>query len=135
MTMGGWWSIAIWALLLVLPLVDPLRRNYARFPGTLKLVRWLVPLLNVGIHLVVTLGALGAPVDHGKGVRTVVAIVFLVLGNSFVTHVSGPFPRRQARAAPGNRFVQSTPFASTTAPRRPAATTAAARVLKSRRWR
>ena len=40
---------------------------------------------------------------------------------------------RQVRAPLGNRLVQSTPAASTTAPRRPAATTAAARVLKSRR--
>ena len=50
-------GIVFWALVLLLPLVDPLRKNYSRFPGTLKLVRWLLPLMNVAVHVVATLGA------------------------------------------------------------------------------
>jgi uncharacterized membrane protein len=75
-------AIVLWAVLLVLPLADPLRRNYARFPGTLKLFRWLVPLTVVAFHLVVALGSLGLPIDSGRGVTVVLAVVFVVLGNS-----------------------------------------------------
>src|SRR5512140_2815563 len=75
-------GFACWALVLLLPLVDPLRRNYARFPDTLKLVRWLLPLLSVAVHIAVTLGGLGVPVDHGTTVRAIVAAFFVVLGNS-----------------------------------------------------
>lgn len=75
-------GLGLWALLLVLPLVDPLRRNYGRFPATLKLFRWLVPLLCVGLHLAATLASLGLPVDHGAAVRALLAITFVVLGNS-----------------------------------------------------
>ena len=75
-------AIVLWAVLLVLPLADPLRRNYARFPETLKLFRWLVPLTVVAFHLVVADGSLGAPIDSGRGIGVVLAVVFVVLGNS-----------------------------------------------------
>ena len=75
-------GLACWAALLVLPLADPLRRNYARFPGTLKLFRWLVPLMTVALHVAVTLSSLGVPLDSGTAVRAIVAAVFVVLGNS-----------------------------------------------------
>ena len=75
-------GLACWALVLLFPLVDPLRRNYARFPGTLKLVRWLLPLMSVAVHATVTLSGLGLPVDHGATVRAIMAVFFVVLGNS-----------------------------------------------------
>lgn len=75
-------GLACWALVLLFPLADPLRKNYARFPGTLKLVRWLLPLMSVAVHAAVTLSGLGLPIDHGATVRAVVAVFFVVLGNS-----------------------------------------------------
>lgn len=75
-------GLACWAALLLLPLADPLRKNYARFPGTLKLFRWLVPLMTVALHAAVTLSCLGVPLDQGAAVRVIVAVVFVVLGNS-----------------------------------------------------
>jgi len=75
-------GLACWALVLLFPLVDPLRKNYARFPGTLKLVRWLLPLMGVAVHVVVTLSGLGLPLDHGATVRAILAVFFVVLGNS-----------------------------------------------------
>ena len=33
-------AFGLWAVLLFLPLADPLRKNYPRFPATLKLFRW-----------------------------------------------------------------------------------------------
>jgi uncharacterized membrane protein len=75
-------GLSCWAMVLLFPLVDPLRRNYARFPGTLKLVRWLLPLMSVAVHLAVTLAGLGLPLDHGATVRAIVAAFFVVLGNS-----------------------------------------------------
>lgn len=75
-------GLAFWALVLLLPLVDPLRKNYSRFPGTLKLVRWLLPLMNVAVHVVVTLGALGLAIDHDWSIRAILAVFFTVFGNS-----------------------------------------------------
>ncbi len=75
-------GIVFWALVLLLPLVDPLRKNYSRFPGTLKLVRWLLPLMNAAVHVVLTLGALGLAVDHDWSVRAILAVFFIVFGNS-----------------------------------------------------
>lgn len=75
-------GLALWAVVLLLPLVDPLRRNYARFPGTLKLVRWLLPLMSVAVHGTVTLSGLGLPIDDGATVRAIVAVFCVVLGNS-----------------------------------------------------
>ncbi len=75
-------ALVLWALFLVIPLADPLKRNYSRFPETLKLFRWLVPLMAVALHLVVALSSLGVSIDSGKGVVAVVAVFFVVLGNS-----------------------------------------------------
>ncbi|HPA53375.1 MAG TPA: SdpI family protein [Thermoanaerobaculia bacterium] len=75
-------GLTLWTVVLLLPLVDPLRRNYARFPGTLKLVRWLLPLMCVAVHMTVTLSGLGLPVDDGATVRAIVAVFFVVFGNS-----------------------------------------------------
>jgi uncharacterized membrane protein len=75
-------GLACWSAVLLLPLVDPLRRNYARFPGTLKLFRWLVPLLCVALHLAATLSSLGLPVDHGAAGKAILGVAFVVLGNS-----------------------------------------------------
>ncbi len=75
-------ALGLWALLLVLPLADPLRRNYPRFLVTLKLFRWLVPLLIAAFQVVVALGMLGVASDPGQGVRAILAIAFVVLGNS-----------------------------------------------------
>lgn len=75
-------GLGCWAMVLLFPLVDPLRRNYPRFPGTLKLVRWLLPLMSVAVHVAVTLAGLGAPVDDGATVRAIVALFFVVFGNS-----------------------------------------------------
>jgi uncharacterized membrane protein len=75
-------ALGLWALLLVLPLADPLRRNYPRFLVTLKLFRWLLPLMVAAFQVVVALGMLGVASDPGQGVRAILAIVFVVLGNS-----------------------------------------------------
>lgn len=75
-------ALVLWAILLVVPLADPLRRNYARFPRTLRLFRWVVPLMTVALHLVVAAGQLGAPLDAGRGIQVVLAVVFVVMGNS-----------------------------------------------------
>jgi uncharacterized membrane protein len=75
-------ALATWGVLLVLPLADPLRKNYARFLSTLKLFRWLIPLMSVALHLLLTLPALGLAVDSGRGGRAILAVAFVVLGNS-----------------------------------------------------
>lgn len=74
-------TLAIYALQLFLPLIDPRRRNYALFEGTLRAVRWLVALLMIGLHFVLVRVSLGDDMDVDFVVRLGIALLFTLLGN------------------------------------------------------
>lgn len=75
-------GLAVWALLVWLPLVDPRRRNFALFPGTLRLFRYVLTLFFVGLQVVTVLPPLGRPVDTSLFVGIGLPLLFIVLGNS-----------------------------------------------------
>ncbi len=74
-------SLATYALLLFLPLIDPRRRNYALFGGTVRFVRWLVALFLIGLHFVLVRVALGDDMDVAFVIRLGIALLFTLLGN------------------------------------------------------
>lgn len=76
-------AIAVYLILLLTPLLDPRRRNYALFPETLRMFRLAVPLLLVAIHIAMVFAGLGKPVDVGLVARITVPLLFIVMGNSF----------------------------------------------------
>ncbi|HHV63206.1 MAG TPA: DUF1648 domain-containing protein [Firmicutes bacterium] len=74
-------NIGLYLLMLVLPLVDPRRENYARFAGAYRLLRWGIVLFGSGLYLVTILSALGYRVNVALGVKALVAILFILIGN------------------------------------------------------
>jgi len=74
-------TIGIYLLMLLLPLLDPRRANYARFPTTLRVFRFSLTGLFVAIHVVLVRASFGAVVNSAY-IQVAVALLFIVLGNS-----------------------------------------------------
>ncbi|RDV84715.1 SdpI family protein [Ammonifex thiophilus] len=74
-------ALGIYLLMLVTPLIDPRRRNYARFSGAYRLLRWGFVLFMAGIYGVWMAAALGYPVDIGLAVKMGISLLFLTAGN------------------------------------------------------
>ena len=67
--------------MLLLPLIDPRRRNYALFPGVLRLLRFLAPAFMVVLHVLAVRASLGYAVDMSLAFRVLMPAFFIVLGN------------------------------------------------------
>lgn len=74
-------AAAVYILMLITPLVDPRRENYARFAGAYRLVRLSVVAFLVGIHAIVLLAGLGRPVNVAFTVQIAISLLFVILGN------------------------------------------------------
>ncbi|SHF71196.1 Uncharacterized membrane protein [Desulfofundulus australicus DSM 11792] len=74
-------TCGLYALMLVMPLVDPWRENYARFGGVYRLLRWSLVLFMAGIYAAATAAALGYGLDIGLLVKGGVALLFVAVGN------------------------------------------------------
>lgn len=74
-------ALGIYALMLVAPLIDPRRENYARFVGAYRLLRWVFVLFMAGIYVVWMAAALGYRVDIGFAVKTALGLLFIAIGN------------------------------------------------------
>ncbi len=75
-------SVAMYAGMLLAPLIDPKRANYALFPDTMRVVRWTLTGLFVAMHFVLVLSGLGYPVDVPFVIRLALPVMVMVLGNS-----------------------------------------------------
>jgi len=74
-------AIFLYLLVLLLPLIDPRRRNYALFPGVLRLLRFLAPSFMVVLHVLAVRASLGLPVDMSLAFRVLLPVFFILLGN------------------------------------------------------
>lgn len=74
-------ALAIYLLLLLLPLIDPGRANYASFRTAYAVVRWTLILFVAGVGVLIHLSLRGARVDVGVVMPLGLAILFIVLGN------------------------------------------------------
>lgn len=74
-------TAALYALMLLTPLVDPRRSNYPRFAGAYRLIRLSLVAYLVGLHALLLLAATGRPVDVTAAVRVATSLLFVVLGN------------------------------------------------------
>lgn len=74
-------GVAVYLLLLFLPLIDPRRASYALFGGTLRFFRGVIVLFLVGIHVAVTLASIGRAVDVATLARFELPLLFILLGN------------------------------------------------------
>ncbi len=78
-------GLLLYLSLLALPLIDPLRRNYALFTDTLRFVRWLLVLFAIGLHVVVVRVSLDHAIEVDFAVRLGVALLIVALGNRMGT--------------------------------------------------
>lgn len=75
-------AAGVYVLMLLLPLIDPRRRNYGLFIDTLRLFRWALVLAMIGLHITVVQASLGSDIAVDFVVRLGVALLFVALGNS-----------------------------------------------------
>jgi uncharacterized membrane protein len=74
-------SVALYLLLLVLPLFDPGKANYRTFAGAYNLIRLTITLFLSAIYAVGVLVSLGYHVDMNTAIGLALGVLFIVLGN------------------------------------------------------
>jgi uncharacterized membrane protein len=74
-------AIAIYLLLLVLPKIDPRKKNYDLFSGAYWVIRIAIVLLMSGIGIVTDLFSLGYKLNVGMIVELSVLGLLLIMGN------------------------------------------------------
>ena len=74
--------LAVWALMRVLPKIDPRRENYAKFESTYELFVQITLTILALIHIAILGIALGWPLSIARVMPSLIGILFLVLGNA-----------------------------------------------------
>lgn len=79
----GMWALnlGIYLMMLLAPLVDPKRENYAKFHSTYRVLRTVLVLLMTSIWGTALAAADGVPVNVGLVVPVAVSVLFILLGN------------------------------------------------------
>lgn len=72
---------ALYLLLILLPLIDPRKENYARFANAYAFLRWTLLIFMYALYVVSLLASLGYTVNTGLFVKAGVAILFTLIGN------------------------------------------------------
>ncbi len=82
---GAWLTpvllLGIWALVRVLPAIDPRGANYAKFGGAFEAIIDSVMLFLLGMHIVLLRAALGYPVQMERIVPFGIGVLLIVIGN------------------------------------------------------
>lgn len=73
--------VGMYLLMLVLPLIDPRRANYATFRGSYRVIRLALVIMMSGIQAITLLAALGHPVRVDIVVPAAVSLLSIVLGD------------------------------------------------------
>jgi uncharacterized membrane protein len=71
----------MYLLILVLPLIDPGKKNYANFAGTFNVIRLALLLFFAGMFVVMLLIDFGNHVDMTTYICLATGLLFIVLGN------------------------------------------------------
>jgi len=84
--MWGAWALPIfllgmWALVQVLPRIDPRGANYAKFGGAFEGIIVSVMLFMLALHLVALRASLGYPVQMQRIIPIGIGVLFIVIGN------------------------------------------------------
>ncbi len=82
---GAWalpvFLVGMWALLRVLPKIDPRGSNYAKFGGAFDGIIVSIMLFMLGMHIFILRAALGYPVAIERVVPVGVGVLLIVIGN------------------------------------------------------
>lgn len=74
-------AVGMYILMLVLPLIDPKKKNYELFKGTYRFIRGIILFYFIFIYSVVLAASLGYPVKVDKVIVISIGILFILLGN------------------------------------------------------
>ena len=74
-------ALGMYALLVVLPRLDPGRANYASFSGPYAVIRLALTATMAGVHALILATVLGYAVDAGRWMPLGIGLLFVVLGN------------------------------------------------------
>lgn len=77
--------IAVYAMLLYLPRIDPKKDNYRKFTRPYSIIGNVLIALFLAISIVTVLSGIGAPVSINRVVPVAVGILFIILGNYMQT--------------------------------------------------
>lgn len=84
-TWGAWmipiFLVAMWALLRLLPAIDPRGSNYVKFGGAFEAIIVSVMLFMLGVHVIILRAGLGYPVAAERVMPVGVGILLVVIGN------------------------------------------------------
>jgi immunity protein, SdpI family len=82
---GAWLTpvllLGLWALVRILPAIDPRGANYAKFGGAFEAIIGSLMLFLLGMHLLLLRAALGHPAPMQRAVPFGVGILLIVIGN------------------------------------------------------
>jgi len=73
--------LGMWALLRILPKIDPRGSNYAKFGGAFEGIIVSVMLFMLGMHIIVLRAALGHPAPMQRVVPIGIGLLFVAIGN------------------------------------------------------
>jgi len=83
--LGAWalpiFLLGMWALVIILPKIDPRGGNYAKFGGAFEGIIISIMLFMLGMHIIILRAALGYPVAMQRIVPIGVGVLFVVIGN------------------------------------------------------
>lgn len=74
-------TLGVYAMLVLVPRLDPFRANYERFGSTMRVLRWEMVISMVGMHWLGLAPALGVAADPDRLRRFLIAALFVVIGN------------------------------------------------------
>jgi len=82
---GAWLTpvllLGMWALLRILPAIDPRRSNYAKFGDAFEGIIVSIMLFMLVMHIVILRAALGYPVAMERVVPVGIGVLFVAIGN------------------------------------------------------
>lgn len=82
---GAWlipiFLLGMWALVRVLPRIDPRGSNYAKFGGTFEAIIDAIMLFMLALHVVALRAALGHPVEMQRILPIGIGVLLIVIGN------------------------------------------------------
>jgi uncharacterized membrane protein len=74
-------SLAMYLLFLVLPYIDPKKKNYADFRSTYQFLKYILILFFLGIEVMTLLIASGVIVNKPIFIQIMVSLLFILIGN------------------------------------------------------
>jgi len=74
-------NAGLYIIFVVLPYIDPRRKNYESFSSTYRFIRYLMHIFFIGLQIVIFMAALGSPINTSTIVPISVSLIFVFFGN------------------------------------------------------